>query len=443
LSVTEVTVVAVGASSAERARKLAEHWSLPMYGTYADIISERSVDAVYIALINSQHYVWAAAALRAGKHVLCEKPLANNEAQARELERLARRHNRVLLEGYHNLHHPLATRMRELVRGGELGRLTRLEVSAGLPAPGLVVPRMLRNAGLARTPPLDERVVSAKMNFSLGGGRFLSQGCYAISLARFLTGGALLGVESARMEEDVPGSRADVSTTAQLLFSHDRDAARAPVDAAAASAARGKNKQQRERTRDQRAGGGALENVVVAVEHTSMRRGFDVTAIFTNGSFVAVNFLFPFLYHHLRVTLPDGMERFEQHYETRAASASAESGCEGLRARHSWGAMLGPVYSCAPAKDALAQSAAAESSFALQLRAFAVAVRDAEERQRAGSLRVRLQRDTACAAGSPGLAIARAALSDVGASSAVANMAAIDEVYEVAGLGKRPGVVQE
>ena len=182
-TIPEISIVAVGASSTARAKAFADRWDIPLSGTYAQIIASDAVDAVYIALINGQHYEWAAAALRAGKHVLCEKPLTSNAADARRLERLARDSSLILMEAYHNLHHPLATRMRELTRSGELGQLVALRLTSGLPGPDGVVPILLSKLGLS--PHLLQfgwrsggaRARSAKMEPSLGGGKFLGQGC--------------------------------------------------------------------------------------------------------------------------------------------------------------------------------------------------------------------------------------------------------------------------
>ena len=88
---------------------------------------------MYIPLLNGLHYEWAAAALRAGKHVLCEKPLTSNAAEARSLSRLAQAQGLVLFEAFHYRYHPLTERVRSLVgAGSELGAVLELEVSAGL-----------------------------------------------------------------------------------------------------------------------------------------------------------------------------------------------------------------------------------------------------------------------------------------------------------------------
>ena len=88
---SNVTVVAVGARDPARAAALAARWAIPRHGDYAAVLADPEVEAVYIALVNGQHFAWADAALRAGKHVLLEKPLTNNADEARALAELARR----------------------------------------------------------------------------------------------------------------------------------------------------------------------------------------------------------------------------------------------------------------------------------------------------------------------------------------------------------------
>ena len=531
LGVNSVRLVAVGARSTARAQALASKWNIPKHGTYADVLSDLDVDAVYIALINGAHYHWAAAALRAGKHVLLEKPLTNNAEQAIALAALAKQHGRVLIEGFHNLHHPLATRLRELVRSGELGRLSHLHITSGLPAPTHALPivknrlcRMLhgtpgwyeaaaeasgemgasegtvyRTTNGGSTPSNALKLRPAKMNLTLGGGRFLSQGCYAVSLARFLastaedlavrqregvsaassfgngyaaaaTAAARLAadaeVESAVMLEDEPGSKVDVATIARLRFPR--------------------------------------ANVTATLEHSSLVPGFDAQLSFTGGEVTVANYLFPFLYHHLKV-MPHGnaaaggkgaTPRFEQHYSPRVPTDTEPTGCARLRARREWGALLGPVYSCAIPEEAAERfgrgGPVPESSFALQLRAFAasVALHDADRHatsmgRQAGEYVLATVTSAMEAVGlsswwagdpssrspttSPslipsalsqpasGVIGARAthapppdsvpppvgALPDVSAENAVPTMVLLDAIYDKARLGRRPGVAAE
>ena len=96
---------------------------------YEDLLDDPEIDAVYINLSNEAHCQWTIAALAAGKHVLCEKPLALNHAQAQEMADAAKKHNRVLTEAVWHQWHPRFTRIRELIQRGDLGALTSIDSS--------------------------------------------------------------------------------------------------------------------------------------------------------------------------------------------------------------------------------------------------------------------------------------------------------------------------
>ena len=286
------------------------------------MLADPEVEAVYIALVNGQHFAWADAALRAGKHVLLEKPLTNNADEARALAELARRQRRVLVEGYHWRHHALVARVKALVaEDGELGPVRALEVGAGMiSGDGL---RSLLGLGAGASGR------SAKMDVALGGGNFMGQGCYAVSVARELLGEPERVVRAA-MVEDSPGSRADVAAEAELAFA-----------------------------------GGATATLRSSA---TTPFGFHLRARCERGTLDVTNYLFPFLYHAIGVRPDGGRQRYEKAHSAPAGT----------------------------------------TTFDLQLAAFAAAVRDG--------------------AAPPGH----------GADDAVRNMAVIDEIYEAAGLGKRP-----
>ena len=339
------------------------------------------------------------------------------------LEQLARQRSLVLMEAYHNLHHPLATRMRELVRSGELGQLTSLSISSGLPGPDGFAPLLRDKLGLppAQAPPAGKTSQrKAKMDVELGGGKFLGQGCYTVSMARWLVGddaagedggydggydgglytsehpSAFVTVESARMVEDVAGSRADVATVASLRLHF------GGIKGAATS-------QRGDRPRS------AVPLVLWP--------GIRCHCTFTRGSFTARNYLFPWVYHHLSVTRTqtDGsnVSHMEQHYGQRTTPAAG--------------------------KPAASHEVEQSSSFALQLRAFATAVRLHTLRtspQQASSIGVEeegvddaRQRDISRLEADP----SSSALKATSAASAVRNMEILDGIYDASGLGARPG----
>jgi D-xylose 1-dehydrogenase (NADP+, D-xylono-1,5-lactone-forming) len=120
------TLHAVASRDAERSAALNP---TRIHKGYEDLLDDPEIDAVYINLSNEAHYQWAIAALKAGKHVLCEKPLALNHAQAKEMADTAKKHNRVLTEAVWHQWHPRFVRIRELIERGDLGALTLIDSS--------------------------------------------------------------------------------------------------------------------------------------------------------------------------------------------------------------------------------------------------------------------------------------------------------------------------
>jgi predicted dehydrogenase len=133
VSVPDVQVVAVGSRSVERARSYAEEHGLGSWGDYEDLLSDPLVDVVYVTLPPTLHADWAIRALEAGKHLLCEKPLAGNEDQAQAMVDAARRSDRRLIEAFHYLHHPFAQRVLDLIASGRLGTIKRVESTFHIP----------------------------------------------------------------------------------------------------------------------------------------------------------------------------------------------------------------------------------------------------------------------------------------------------------------------
>jgi predicted dehydrogenase len=192
-----VEVEAVAARSLNRARAFATAHGIPRaYGSYDEMLADPAVDAVYIALPPSLHLPWVVRALQAGKHVLCEKPLAPNADDAAALAEAAMRHGRTLLEGMHVRYLAVLQRQRDLVKGGEFGRL--LEIDAWFRAP---------------------RIQMAEGDFRLradmAGGSALDLGCYAVSCLRYVAGEEPI-VTSVRRRLAAPG--VDRWMKAQLRF---------------------------------------------------------------------------------------------------------------------------------------------------------------------------------------------------------------------------------
>ncbi len=166
--VPEACVVAVAARDPGRARAFAKRHGLPrVHESYQALIQDPELDAVYIPLPNSLHAEWTIRALKAGKHVLCEKPMAANANQAQQMADVAAQSKVVLAEAFHYRYHPLAARLKSIVDGGELGTVRHLEAHFCVP---LILPGNIR------------------YRYELGGGATMDLGCYAINLLRYLAG---------------------------------------------------------------------------------------------------------------------------------------------------------------------------------------------------------------------------------------------------------------
>jgi len=202
--VPEAAVTAIAARDPAKARAFAAKHGIPrVHESYAALLADPELDAIYNPLPNSLHCEWTIRALRAGKHVLCEKPIASNAEEAERMAAAARESGRVLVEAFHWRYHPLADRMREILASGELGRIRHLEAWLCFP--------ML--------PPGDIR-----WRLDLAGGALMDAGCYPVSMVRHLA-----KATDPSSEPEVLGARSwlrspgvDRRTEAELRFSDGR-----------------------------------------------------------------------------------------------------------------------------------------------------------------------------------------------------------------------------
>ena len=118
------TLFAVASRDPERSEKLNP---TKVHATYEDLISDPEVDAVYISLANHLHLEWATKALNAGKHVLCEKPLATSHAEAKLMADAAIANDKLLVEAIWTRWHPRFERVVELVRNCDIGQLQNID----------------------------------------------------------------------------------------------------------------------------------------------------------------------------------------------------------------------------------------------------------------------------------------------------------------------------
>jgi predicted dehydrogenase len=167
---TGVEVTAVASRTPEKAEAFAARHGIQRgFGSYEALLESSDIDAVYIALPPALHFDWARRAIEAGKHVLCEKPLAENAQLGQELTLSARRRGRILVEAMHIRYLDRFRRQRELAAGGEFGRVLRIE-------------------SYLRTPYTPFAKDDFRLRFELGGGAALDSGCYAVSTLRYIAG---------------------------------------------------------------------------------------------------------------------------------------------------------------------------------------------------------------------------------------------------------------
>ncbi|GAA5543599.1 Gfo/Idh/MocA family oxidoreductase [Brucella sp. NBRC 113783] len=165
-AVDECEVVAVCSRDAERAASVAEEFDIPShYASLGDLLSDPSVDAVYIPTPNSCHVDEAIEALNAGKHVLCEKPLGIDTADAGRLEEAQRRTGLQVSEAIMVRYHPRWLAAREIIRSGRLGEVKQVHATYSV---------MNSNPG------------DIRFRKDLAGGALGDVGLYPITAARFL-----------------------------------------------------------------------------------------------------------------------------------------------------------------------------------------------------------------------------------------------------------------
>jgi predicted dehydrogenase len=162
-------VAAISSRSLDKARAAAARLGIPKaYGSYEELLADPEVDAVYNPLPNHLHVPWSIKALQAGKHVLCEKPIAMSAAEALALAGAAAQHPKLkVMEAFMYRHHPQWQRARQIVAAGGIGELRTIHSHFSY---FNADPSNIRNQA------------------GIGGGGLMDIGCYNISLSRFIFG---------------------------------------------------------------------------------------------------------------------------------------------------------------------------------------------------------------------------------------------------------------
>lgn len=190
-------LAAVAARDLDRATDVAGEWGVTRaVGSYEELIADPDIDAIYIATPAALHRHWTLAALAAGKHVLCEKPLSVGRDEAVEMVEAAADADRILMEAFHWRYHPYAAQIRSIIESGRLGEIdhvtARFELQDGV---------------IGRD--------DIRWDLSLGGGALMDLGCYCVQWVRFAAGGDPTVVSA---EAVCPVPEIDGSLTAELTW---------------------------------------------------------------------------------------------------------------------------------------------------------------------------------------------------------------------------------
>jgi len=188
-------LVAVASRETAKAVAYAREWGIERaHGSYDALLSDPGIDAVYIPLPNHLHAEWTIRAARAGKHVLCEKPLALTVSEVDAMEAAARESGVVLAEAFMYRHHPQTLKVKQLVDSGAIGAV-----------------RFVRGTF---TFPL-ERPDDVRLRPEWGGGCLWDVGCYPLSFTRYLLGAEPVEVYGSQV---LGSSGIDETFAGQLVF---------------------------------------------------------------------------------------------------------------------------------------------------------------------------------------------------------------------------------
>lgn len=194
---SELTRVdAIASRSEDRAREVAGALGIDRaYGSYEELLADPSIEAVYIPLPNHLHLEWTAAAARAGKHVLCEKPIAMTSDEARQMIDVCRSEQVLLMEAFMYRLHPMWLQVVELIESGAIGQLRSVQTTFSYFNDD---PTNIRNIP------------------EVGGGSLFDIGCYAVNAARFLFNAEPTGAKGVVLRDTKLGT--DIVTSALLDF---------------------------------------------------------------------------------------------------------------------------------------------------------------------------------------------------------------------------------
>ena len=191
----------IGSRSVDKAKEFSSEFNCKKFGTYEDVISDNSVDAVYISTPVGTHAEWSNKATSAGKHVYCEKSATENITSALGMIESAKQNNVRLMEGFMFRFHPQHQKVKELINNKKIGKLASFNGSFGFPA----------------FPEGDIRY-----NKELGGGFLLDSGCYPICASRMIFNEEPLAVS--HITRNDPKTGVDIKGSSVMFYENDKTA---------------------------------------------------------------------------------------------------------------------------------------------------------------------------------------------------------------------------
>jgi predicted dehydrogenase len=192
-------VAGIASRTGEKAGEYADKHGIPQaFGSYEALLASPDIDAVYIPLPNALHLEWILKSLDAGKHVLCEKPLAMSVSEVEEITRKAEQTGLKVLEGFMYRFHPRFEKLQELLTAGAVGKLTFVHVAHSFDAGG------------------DDNI---RWYSGLGGGALFDTGGYCVNMSRMVTGQEPTHVAAFGNYRDAnDGGQVDTSIAGVLRF---------------------------------------------------------------------------------------------------------------------------------------------------------------------------------------------------------------------------------
>ncbi|WP_010677928.1 Gfo/Idh/MocA family protein [Bacillus timonensis] len=200
---SNATVLAIASRSEEMAQNIAREYEIPkFYNRYEDLLADPEIDAVYIPLPNHIHKKWAILAAKAGKHILCEKPIALNVKEVEEIEKSCSKNKVFFMEAFMYQFHQQHKRVKDILKNGELGTIKLMRASF--------------------TYNMTDRKTNIRMKKGMGGGAIYDIGCYCIHSIRTMLNAEPVSVQT--FAEIDSKSGVDVSAIVHMKLNNNVDA---------------------------------------------------------------------------------------------------------------------------------------------------------------------------------------------------------------------------